>query len=329
MPEVRFDAAFRGLVDLAAAAHGGRALAASDEFFAAKENLLEPGRGVFLPDEYTDRGKWMDGWESRRRRTPGFDWCVIQLGAPGVIRGVDIDTNHFLGNHPPYAALDGAGEWGVGNGEEPEWVEILAKAPLQAGSQNLFAIASEERWEYLRLRIYPDGGVARLKVWGEPRPRLDPGAALDLAALVNGGSAVACSDMFFGRLDNLIAPGRPVNMGGGWETKRRRGPGFDWAVVRLAGVGRLETVEIDTCHFKGNYPDRASLEGCLAGRRLDLLDLHEAPWVPVLPSQPLGPDTIFRYQQQLVADGPFDHVRLRIDPDGGVARLRCFGRLVS
>jgi allantoicase len=322
------DAAFRGLVDLAADLVGGKVLAASDDFFAEKENLIKPGRGVFLPEEYTDRGKWMDGWESRRRRSPGHDWCVVQLGIPGVIRGVDIDTNHFLGNHPPYAALDAASAAGQDDPRQLAWVEVLPQVPLQPGSQNLFASPSGECWTHVRLRIYPDGGVARLKVYGEPRPRLAPGEVVDLAALALGGRPVACSDMFFGRLENLIAPGRPVNMGGGWETRRRRGPGYDWAVVQLAARGTLEAIEIDTCHFKGNYPDRASLEACLAGRPLSLLDQDQAPWVEVLRSHKLEADTNHRFDD-LRAGGPFDHVRLRIDPDGGVARLRCFGTVVA
>lgn len=321
------DAAFRGLVDLAAELVGGRVLAASDDFFAEKENLIKPGRGVFLPEKYTDRGKWMDGWESRRRRSPGHDWCVVHLGIPGVIRGIDIDTNHFLGNHPPYAALDGAAAEGEEAGEL-DWVEIVPQVPLQAGSQNLFASLSGERWTHVRLRIYPDGGVARLKIYGEPRPLLSPGEVIDLAALALGGRPVACSDMFFGRLENLIAPGRPINMGGGWETRRRRGPGYDWAVVQLAVPGMLRAIEVDTCHFKGNYPDRASLEACLAGRPLSLLDQDQAPWIEVLPSRKLEADTNHRFED-LRASGPFDHVRLRIDPDGGVARLRCLGTVLA
>jgi allantoicase len=328
MAQPNFDAAFRGLVDLVSANLGGRALVANDEFFAEKENLVKPGRGVFLPDEYTDRGKWMDGWETRRKRGPAHDWCILALGVPGTIRGVDIDTNHFLGNHPPFAALDAAR---AGYGADPlaiEWTEILPRSPLAAGSQNLFAIAAGDTFDHVRLRIYPDGGVARLKVWGEPRPDLETGATVDLAALVSGAKPVACSDMFFGRLENLIEPGRPVNMGGGWETRRRRGPGHDWAVVRLAAPGQLERVEIDTCHYKGNFPDSASLSACLAGRPLDLLDAPLADWVEVLPSQKLAADTNHVFND-LVARGPFDHVRLRIDPDGGVARLRCFGKVVG
>src|SRR3954462_4212768 len=233
-----------GLVDLAAARVGGAALIANDEFFAEKENLLKPGRGVFIADKYTDRGKWMDGWESRRRRTPGHDWCVVQLGLRGIIRQVDIDTNHFLGNHPPFASLDAVC---LTNALPKEidalsWTPVLEKSPLLPGSQNLFAIASDQTWTHLRLNIFPDGGVARFRVYGVVVPdwsKVKPGELVDLAAVENGGVPLACSDMFFSSMNNLIMPGRSENMGDGWETKRRRGPGFDWIILKLDGPARF------------------------------------------------------------------------------------------
>jgi len=156
-----------GLIDLASARLGGSTLLANDEFFAEKENLLKPGRGIFLPDEYTERGKWMDGWETRRRRTPGNDWCVVRLGLRGVIKQVDIDTNHFLGNHPPFASIDGVcltNEilFDVGAVGDLAWVPILGQSPLQPGSQNLFDITSDEAWTHLRLNIFPESSRGRL-----------------------------------------------------------------------------------------------------------------------------------------------------------------------
>lgn len=325
------DAAFRGLVDLAAEQLGGRALHANDEFFAGKENLLKPGRGVFIEGKYTDRGKWMDGWESRRKRElPGHDFCVIRLGVPGLVRGVDIDTNHFLGNHPPYAALDGAFADPDADPLAIAWSEILPISPLRPGSQNFFAIASPDGrpHTHVRLRIYPDGGVARLRVYGEPH--VDPAGLegeIDLAALTHGARAIACSDMFFGNLENLILPGRPENMGGGWETRRRRGPGHDWAIVRLAARGFVEAIEVDTCHFKGNYPDRCSLDACVAPPEpIDALNWDRAEWVNVLGETQLEADHVHRFDR-LVELGPWDYVRLNIFPDGGIARLRCLGRV--
>ena len=318
-----------GLVDLAAARVGGKALIANDEFFAEKENLLKPGRGMFIPDKYTDRGKWMDGWESRRRRTPGHDWCVIQLGLRGVIKEVDIDTNHFLGNHPPFASLDAIC---LTNGLPSEvdalpWKEVLAKSPLNPGSQNLFAIASGDTWTHVRLTISPDGGVARLRVYGIVVPdwsKVKPGELVDLVAIENGGVPLACSDMFFSAMNNLIMPGRSENMGDGWETKRRRGPGYDWIILKLGRPGRIQKIEVDTNHFKGNYPDSCTIEGCLAPEAKND-DLGAVHWNEVLPNTKLKADTRHFFEQELNATNECSHLRLNIYPDGGVSRLRVWG----
>lgn len=317
---------FPGLVDLVCADVGGRPLATSDDFFAGMENLVSPDEPVFDPHAYYDRGKVMDGWESRRKREEGHDWCVLQLGLVGRVHAVDIDTAHFLGNHPPYAALDA---WlGEGQPAEDGWQEIVAPSPLAPGSHNLFAVAQRGPWSHLRLRIYPDGGVARLRVWGEPQgpqglPASEP---LDLAALANGARAVACSDMFFGRMDNLIRPGKPANMGGGWETRRKRGAGNDWVVVELADVADLAHVELDTWYFKGNFPDRVSVEGLYApgGNPWELS--RQARWSVVLAPVALAADSHHRFDE-LVDRGPFTHLRVSVYPDGGVARFRAFRRL--
>lgn len=325
---------FTDLIDLASERVGGQALFASDEFFAEKENLLKPGRGVFIVDKYTDRGKWMDGWESRRKREPGYDWCFIRLGLPGEIHGVDIDTNHFLGNYPEFASVDAAAIAGDPSPEElqrAEWTRLVPVSKLQGGSQNLFAVTDRQRWTHLRLNIYPDGGVARFRVHGLVRPdvaKLRATGTVDLAAVENGGVAVLANDMFFSHRNNLIMPGRAANMGDGWETKRKRGPGNDWVVVRLGTPGTIDRVEVDTNHFKGNFPESCSLEGCyipdevppefFANRNLD--------WQELLPRTRLAADTRHYFEQELRARGPFTHVRLSIYPDGGVSRLRLHGR---
>jgi allantoicase len=327
-------AAFSGSVDLAAEQLGGRALLASDEFFAEKENLLKPGRGVFLPDAYTDRGKWMDGWESRRKRTPGHDWCIVRLGCPGRIDGFDIDTNHFLGNHPPFASVDacvaGAEEPGEALARSTGWTALLERAPLKPGSQNLFAVADRSRWTHVRLHIYPDGGVARFRVHGRVLPdwsRLALAPELDLAAVENGGLVTAASDMFFGSKENLILPGRAANMGGGWETRRRRGPGFDWAIVQLGRPGTIQRIDVDTHHYKGNYPDRCSIEACHApDRLLDVLDMASVAWTTIVPESRLQADTRHPFEREIVERGPWSHVRLNVFPDGGVSRLRVWGK---
>ncbi len=277
-----------GLIDLAAARIGGVALVANDEFFAEKENLLKPGRGIFIPDKYTDHGKWMDGWETRRRRTPGHDWCVVQLGLRGIIKQLDIDTNHFLGNHPPFASLDALclttdfprdprrrRESRPGRRSSPNRRSIPARK-ISSPS------AADQPATHVRLNIIPDGGVARLRVYGIVVPdwsKLKPGELIDLAAVENGGVPLACSDMFFSSMNNLIMPGRSANMGDGWETKRRRGPGYDWIILKLGLPGAIQKIEVDTNHFKGNYPDTCSIEGCVApGASTDDLTSPQTRW---------------------------------------------------
>jgi allantoicase len=327
-------ATFSGLVDLASERLGGKALLASDEFFAEKENLLKPGRGIFIPDKYTDRGKWMDGWESRRKRVAGHDWCIIKLGFAGIIKGVDIDTNHFLGNNPSYASIDArvaSDTINVEQFEQDSWTEILPKSPLRPGSQNLFNVANGNRWTHIRLNIFPDGGVARLRVFGEIVPdwsKVGKDDLIDLAFVGNGGSVVAASDMFFGNKENLIMPGRAANMGDGWETKRRRGPGHDWAILKLGKPGRIEKIEVDTNHFKGNYPDRCSIDALNAPNAVvDSLTWQEFQWTEILPQTKLQADKQHFFERELKPLPVCTHVRLNIFPDGGVSRLRVAGRI--
>jgi allantoicase len=333
--------AFTKLTDLAAERLGGKALLCSDDFFAEKENLLKPGRGIFIPEKYTERGKWMDGWESRRKRTPGHDWCVIQLATAGKISGVDLDTNHFLGNHPPFASIDAC--YAPGNVVfDPEksdpatfsWKEILPRSPLKPGSQNFFEIKDHNNYTHLRLNIYPDGGVARLKVYGDVYKdwsTVDKNELTDLAAAVNGARAILCNDMFFSHMDNLIMPGRGINMGDGWETKRNRTPNNkDWVIVRLAHAGTIEKILIDTCHFKGNYPDSCLLEGCnITLKEENKLLSNEAKWTTILPQVKLSADKEHYFENEITAKGPFTHVRLSIFPDGGISRMRLWGKIIN
>jgi allantoicase len=276
----------------------------------------------------------MDGWESRRRRRPGHDWCVIALGMRGVVRGVDIDTSFFTGNFPSHCSIDALDTPrtvgpAVAAKQGAPWTTLLEKSPLSGNSHNYFAIApAEQAWTHLRLNIFPDGGVARLRVYGEVAMNWEAAArratAIDLASIRNGGLVLGASDMHFGGRDNMIMPGRAKNMGDGWETRRRRGPGFDWAIVRLGAPGRIERVEIDTNHFKGNYPDSASIEGCLApGARIE--DLASASWRELLPQTKLKAHHRHFFGRELRPIGAVSHVRLNIYPDGGVSRLRIYG----
>ncbi len=323
---------FTDLIDLAAERLGGAVLLANDEFFAPKEALLKAAAPEWREHEYTDRGKWMDGWETRRRRSPGHDWCLVRLGLPGVVRGVVVDTSYFRGNFPEACELEGAEVEGVPDPEslamDPavRWHALVARSPLTGDSRNTFAVSSAERVTHVRFRIHPDGGVARLRVHGEGRPDarvFAPGRVLDLAAMEQGGFVLQCSDMFFGHRQNLILPGRSTHMGDGWETRRRRGPGHDWSIVRLAARGELRRLELDTDHFKGNAPGSCSLEWCDSPGTDATALAASAIWKPLLPDTPLQPHA--RHAWAVAPGITATHVRLNIFPDGGVARLRVLG----
>ncbi|MDB4891218.1 MAG: allantoicase [Gemmatimonadetes bacterium] len=326
---------FTELVDLAAEALGGTVIAANDEFFAPKEALLKPTPAEWREGAYTERGKWMDGWETRRRRTPGYDWAIVHLGAPGIVRGAVIDTSFFRGNYPERASIEGCEVEGTPSPDELTsdktlWRTLLPASPLQGDSQNNFEIADGERVTHLRLNVFPDGGVARLRVYGDVKVTSlrHADATFDLAAIENGGYSVVCSDMFFGHRQNLIMPGRSTHMGNGWETKRRRGPGHDWTIIRLAQTGVVESVELDTDHYKGNAPDACMLECCFApDASTESLTDSATDWVQIVPKSKLQPHA--RHQFAPSASPPATHVRLNIYPDGGVARLRLLGRRAS
>ncbi len=326
---------FTELVDLASERLGGRVLRANDEFFAPKQNLLKTSKPISLEGKYTDRGKWMDGWETRRRRTPGFDWCIIRLGLAGMIRGVVVDTSYFRGNYPEHCSIEACETKGQPTAKklesaETRWVEILPKIELKGDTQNLIPILGAPRCTHLRFKIYPDGGVARLRVHGEVVPDvkrlLEQPDEIDLAAVGNGGRAIVTSDQFYSEPLNLLMPGRGKDMSDGWETKRRRGPGYDWVVLQLGIAGTIRGVEVDTAHFKGNFPESCSLEACHA-QMSGAEDLRAAnlPWKEILPRTKLKANARHVFRGQIRDAGVASHVRFNIYPDGGVSRLRIFG----
>ncbi len=317
---------FTELVDLAAERLGGTALWANDEFFAERDNLLKSEAAVFAPGKYTDRGKWMDGWETRRRRTPGHDWCIVRLGVPGIVRGVVVDTTHFKGNYPESCSLEATSA-------PPRRRSTRSKA-MRSGRSSCRArswkatpatscvVAHAWRATHLRLRIFPDGGVARLRVHGDPIPeprwmgRRGAEQEVDLACVENGGVVVAASDTFFGPRHSLIMPERARDMSDGWETRRTRRDGPEWVVVQMAAEGTIRCIEIDTWRFKGNAPESAALE---------VASSANGPWEPILARTRLLPHTRHVLDSALLPHAPGRHVRLSIWPDGGVSRLRLFG----
>ncbi len=329
---------FRGYVNLAAEALGTFVLHATDEYFAEKENLLKADPPQWIDGEYTNRGKWMDGWESQRRRQPGHDSCIIRLGAPGYIHGLIVDTTHFKGNAPTDIAVEGISAPDTSTADDlidaDGWVPLLAQTPVKPDFQNIFSVRPLSRTTHVRLRIYPDGGVARFRVFGQVVPSESTFwgvGSIDLAAVENGAAIVAESDQFFGPASNLLMQGRGTHMGDGWETKRRRTPGSDWCVIRLARRGMIDRIELDTHFFKGNAPQATWLEV------IDVHNLHpddfahrlRSPegWTPLVSRTPL----VQHRRHQLRPDRIMaaTHVRVHIDPHGGVNRLRLYGHALD
>ncbi len=307
---------FTQLPDLASRALAGSVVTANDELFAERENLIKPGPAAHDPAAFGPKGKLYDGWETRRRREPGHDFAIVRLGVPGVVKGVVVDTSWFTGNYPPQASVEGASVEGYPSPddlEQAEWTTLLPRSDLKGDSENRFEVSEEGRVTHVRLSIYPDGGVARLRVHGEPRP--DPAlmtGTVDLAALEYGGRVIDCSDRFYSSPNNLLLPGRAGHMGEGWENARRRDDGNDHVTVQLAGAGRVRRVELDTSYFVGNAPGWASLTG--------------DDGVVLVPKTRLQPDTrhFFVVEEQT----PVSQVRLDVYPDGGLARLRVWGELI-
>ncbi len=316
------------LLNVADSRLGAVAVSASDEFFAAKERMLQPGEPEWRAGVYDDCGKWMDGWESRRRRDGGFDHCVIRLAAPSTVKLLEIDTRYFTGNYPPFASVDAARVEGTPDAGTP-WSPLLPRVALRGDHRQFYRVDADELCTHLRLNIYPDGGVARFRVYGtvfKDWSATDKDAAVDLAAALNGGRALCCSDEHYGSMHNLLLPGRGSSMADGWETRRRRTPGFDWVILQLGCSGHIEAVEIDTAHFKGNFPHQLSINAALLPDAQDAdLTSQCLYWPVLLEPQLLAADHLHRFELRARA-APVSHLRVNIHPDGGVSRVRVLGR---
>lgn len=332
----RAELPFTGLADLTDRRLGAGVIAANDEFFAERENLLLPGPAVFDPERFGHKGKVMDGWETRRRRgrsaqTPhpepaDHDWAVVRLAVPGVVRGIVVDTAHFRGNYPQSVSVEAAAlspSAGPEDVADPsvEWTELVPRTPVGGHAENAFAIRVERRFSHLRLRQHPDGGVARLRVYGQVAP--DPAwlaalGTIDLVALENGGTVQDASDRFYSPPEHTILPGRSRKMDDGWETRRRRDQGHDWIEYRLVEQGTVRAIEIDTAYLKGNAAGWATLS---------IRNGEDGEWVPLLDRVRLHPDTAHRFLVDEAA--PATHARIEIFPDGGISRLRLYGSLTE
>lgn len=317
---------FTTLPDIASRALGASVVAANDELFAQRENLINVWEARFDPDDFGHKGKEYDGWETRRRRTPGNDWATVALGGPGVVGGVVVDTAWFRGNYPPFISIEAlhlAGYPDAAELEAADWTTLVAKAPCAGNTKNYYAVDDDRVWTHVRLSIYPDGGVARLRVHGEivPDPDFLTGT-IDLVAADNGGRLLRTSDAFFSSPSQLILPGRARHMGEGWENARRRGEGNDFAIFRLGQPGTIRHIEADAGYYVGNAPGWIRLS-VVDSRTADIDD--ESAWQEIIARRKVVPDLRHRFlvEQEVEAT----HVRLDVYPDGGLSRLRLYGEL--
>jgi len=362
--------------DLIAARSSGKILFASDDGFAVAENLLKDSNPEWKEGVYTEYGKWMDGWETRRKRVAGHDWAIIKLGIPGVIHGFNIETTHFTGNYPPKCSIQAAiltpeqevklpirrshigneaylDQMVIANSLHSEkWEDLVPMTAVKSGASvttnNYFGSANTTtRFTHIRFNLFPDGGVARLRAYGTPIfdwTVIPTSERVDLVALNNGGECIGYSNAHYGNPKNLISPGRASSMSDGWETARRadrpaileedynghlKVVGKEWAAFRLGHIGVINAVEVDTHHFKCNFPDACLLEGCFIpeGEEEKILKMENEPWVTILPSQKLLPNKphYFSGSTMIETHSPVNVIRLAITPDGGISRLRLWG----
>ena len=159
-------------VDLADERLGTEAIYCTDDFFAPMQNMLNPRDPVFVAGKLPIAASGWTAGESRRKRNGDYDYCIVQFGVSGIIKAVDVDTRYFTGNYPAQASLDAC------NSEKPpdettQWTEIIPRSNLEGDSHNLFDSDNTDIWTHARLNIYPDGGVARLRIYGNVYRRLE------------------------------------------------------------------------------------------------------------------------------------------------------------
>ncbi len=326
------DFAKKGM-NLADSSLNAHIITATDDFFAPAIRMLNPEAPRFYPGLYDENGKWMDGWESRRRRNTGHDWCVIRLAYTGVISGVDFDTSFFTGNFPPAASLEGCFCPTDEPDESTQWITLIDSVPLQGNQHHFHAIQNDLHFSHLRLHIWPDGGIARLRVYGMPWcnwSERDFNQEYDLLALEQGARQIAWSDSHYGEPRNLMRPGRGKDMGDGWETRRRREPGNEWCILALGHAGTINRIEVDTAHFKGNFPDRFSIQAAFETINSEsALVTRSMFWPFLIPEQRLTADEIHIFINEILKLGKISHIRLNSIPDGGISRLRLWGKPVK
>ena len=321
-----------GLVDLAQTRLGSKIVFKTDDFFASANRIINPAPPIFKEGTFDKHGKWMDGWETRRRRRKGHDYLIIKLGKPGRISKVDIDTSHFSGNHPAQASLQACYSNKRIPGKNSRWITILKKKTTKATSHHFFSIKNKSVFTHIKLNIYPDGGVARLRIYGSiATEKINFGKKIiNLSSVLNGASIIACNNQHFGKAENILAPGNGKNMGDGWETRRSRGKNFDWLILKCAKAGKINTIQIDTHHFKGNYPDMCSLQAVYFPGKISSNSIvkKSSKWKLLLNKVKLRANRKHNFRNKLMPKNKINYIRINIFPDGGISRFRALGRVI-
>ena len=320
-----------GLIDLAQSRLGSKIVYKTDEFFAPAKRIINSWPPVFKEGVFDKHGKWMDGWETRRKRSKGHDYLILKLGKPGKIYKVDIDTSYFSGNHPTKVSMQACFSKKNIPNKNSKWTTILKKKSTKANSHHFFNIKNKSIFSHIKLNIFPDGGVARLRVYGTIENKKKFGKKiLNLTSVLNGATPIVCNNEHFGRAENILAPGIGKNMGDGWETRRSRGKNFDWLIIKCATAGRVSKIQIDTHHFKGNYPDKCSLQAAYINSKISNKSIVNSSkkWKLLLNKVKLNAHKKHNFQNKLMKNKKVNYVRINIFPDGGISRIRMFGKAV-
>ena len=318
------------MIDLAQQRLGSKVVFQTDEFFAKASRIIKSDKPIFIPNKFDNHGKWMDGWETRRKRNKGHDYLIIRLGKKGRISKVNIDTSHFNGNQPSFASIEACYSKKNIPGKKAKWKIILSKKKTEPNCHNIFNIKNRFIFTHIKLNIFPDGGVARLRVYGEiAADKIFFGKKIiNLSSLLNGASVIACNNEHFGKAENILAPGKGKNMGDGWETRRSRGKNIDWIIIKCL-KGKINNFEIDTHHFKGNYPDMCSVQAAfLCGKKNNkFIVKNSEKWKTLLNKVKLQSNKKHSFKNKLMKNNKINYIRINIFPDGGISRVRMFGRV--
>ena len=319
-----------GLIDLAQPRLGTKVIYKTDDFFASANRIISPTEPVFKVGVFDKHGKWMDGWESRRKRTAGHDFIIIKLGKPGTIKKVDVDTSHFNGNQPAMVSIEGANSKS-NKINQLKWQPLLSKKKTKANSHHYFTVNSNKVFTHIKFNIFPDGGVARLRLYGSiAKSNKLKDKKINLASLLDGSSVIACNNEHFGKAENILAPGKAKNMGDGWETRRRRGKGFDWLILNSLDGKEIDKIEISTHHFKGNFPSHCSLQATYLPNSKNSKQIVKSStkWKYLLKDAKLSANKVHVFKNNLMKKDKINFIKINIFPDGGISRFRIYGKSI-